>query len=422
MKLSHLGWLTGVSAMLGTILSVYLTHRVASAELEEILMEDLVKQSRMMAMSISSSQLSAEFDQMLHAVFTEDDEDTLWVTVYDTASGTQVSNLSHALPLEQAGSRPVELSFEGIQWAGYQFQFEQLVTRVLRRGDYAEDIRVDIAEDIAVPGLLASAVTLLLLFLLGTAAVRPLSRLSRDLQSRNASDLGPLQTGSRMHEINTVTGHLNRLLQELSDVLRRERQFTSDVAHELRTPLTTLNLELSLPDPDTALLKQETNRLIRVVEQLLTIARLEQMQWKTQFAPIAMSSLLDDEFARFQSAFTQRGMTLSVEHDDTGISGDATLLQVMLGNFLNNCLRHCPDGAHIRVSWRERVLSVTDNGPGIPPALLHSMTQRFASLDQKGEGLGLGLSIALKIADLHGAQLSLHDAGPGLRIDVAFQA
>jgi len=135
-----------------------------------------------------------------------------------------------------------------------------------------------------------------------------------------------------------------------------------------------------------------------------------------------MSSLLDDEFARFQSAFTQRGMTLSVEHDDTGISGDATLLQVMLGNFLNNCLRHCPDGAHIRVSWRERVLSVTDNGPGIPPALLHSMTQRFASLDQKGEGLGLGLSIALKIAHLHGAQLSLHDAGPGLRIDVAFQA
>lgn len=420
MKLTHLAWLTGVSAIVATLLSVYLTHRVASAELEEILMEDLVKQSRMMAMSISSSQMSTQFDQMLSAVFAEDEEDTLWVTVYDTGSGQQVSNLDHSLPLEQTGSGDIRRRFAGFEWAGYQYQYGQLVTQVLRRGDYAQDIRSDIAEDIAIPGLLASTVTLVLLFALVSAAVRPLSRLSQDLQARGANDLSPINAGSRLQEVSTVTEHLNRLLNELSDVLRRERQFTSDVAHELRTPLTTLNLELSLPDPDTGLLKQETTRLIRVVEQLLTFARLEQMQWKKQFEPVSVSSLLRDEAGRFQARYQDRGMTLTVTHDDLLLTGDVTLLQVMIDNLLHNCLRHCPEGTHVQLRWSNRVLSVTDNGPGIPSMLMQTMIQRFTSLDQKGDGLGLGLSIALKIADLHGGRLVLEDAQPGLRVNILF--
>jgi len=422
MKLSYLALLTGISAMLTTIISVYLTHHVASAELEEILMDDLVKQSRIMAMSITSSQLSAEFDHMLRAVFADDDEDTLWVTVYDMTARQQISNLTHSLPLEQDGSRYIELSFDGFQWIGYQFHYDQLVTQVLRRGDYAEDIRIDIAEDIAVPGLLASAVTLILLFLLSSAAVRPLSRLSDELQSRGPDDLRPVFNASRISEIGTVTTHLNRLLHELSDVLQRERQFTSDVAHELRTPLTTLNLELSLPSPDTGLLKQETSRLIRVVEQLLTLARLEQMQWKKQLGPVALSSIILDQVTRFQSICAEHGMTLTLDHDDLTVHGDATLLQVMIDNFLQNCLRYCPNGTDIQVRWRDQILTVADNGPGIPTARMETMTQRFTSLDQKGEGLGLGLSIALKIADLHGAHLALHDAQPGLRIVVNFGA
>lgn len=420
MKLVHLAWLTGVSAILATGLSVYLTHRVASAELEEVLSEDLIKQSRMLALSISSSQRSTQFDQLLHTVFAEDDEDTLWVTIYDAESGRQFSNLDHDLPLEQAGTGAIVRRFGGFQWAGYQYQHESLVTQVLRRGDYAQDLRSDIAEDIAIPGLLASAVTLMLLFTLVSAAVRPLSRLSNDLQARGAKDLTPIIAGSRLEEISAVTEHLNRMLAELSDVLRRERQFTSDVAHELRTPLTTLNLELSLPDPDFASLKQETNRLTRVVEQLLTIARLEQILWKKQFEPIVMSSLLADVFTRFQSRYEQRGMTLNLDCDDQVLTGDATLLAVMVDNLLHNCLRYCPDGSQVDLSWRNQVLSVTDNGPGIPAALMKLMTERFASLDRKGEGMGLGLSIALKIADLHGARLELHDAQPGLRVVVSF--
>ena len=422
MKLSHLAWLTGVSAIVATLLSVYLTHRVASAELEEILMEDLLKQSRVLAMSISSSQLSEQFDQMLTAVFAVDEEDTLWVTVYDIQSGQQVSNIDHTLPLDQEGSGTITRRFAGFPWSGYQFQYEGLVTQVLRRGDYGEDIRSDIAEDIAIPGLLASAVTLFLLFMLVNAAVRPLSGLSHELQARGAADLSPVRTDSRVQEIGTVTDHLNRLLQELSEVLVRERQFTSDVAHELRTPLTTLNLELSLPDPDTELLKQETGRLMRVVEQLLTMARLEQMQWKKRFEAVSMSTLIADEMTRFQPRYAQRNMVLLVDSDDQPVTGDPTLLQVMIDNLLHNCLRHCPDATLVQLSWRDQVLSVTDNGPGIPPAIRQTMTQRFASFDQKGENLGLGLSIAQKIAEVHGATLALDDAEPGLQVRVVFNS
>lgn len=420
MRLGHIAWITGVSALATTLISVWVTYSVANAELEEILTEDLIMQSRMLTLSISSSELSPDFDQLLDAIFTEDEEDTLWVTVYDTASSYQISNLSHSLPLAQFGSHAITQQFDGYLWQGYQYQYENLVTQVLRRGDYAYDIRTDIAEDIVLPGLLASSVTLLLLLLLTNVTIRPLSRFARDLQQRSAGDLTPVTSNSRLQEINTVGDHLNQLLVGLADLLNRERQFTSDVAHELRTPLTTLKLELGLPQPDITALKQEVEHLIRVVEQLLTIARLEQLHWDKQFAPVSMSSLLHDERQRFLARFELSGMQLTVEADNSAAHGDLTLLQVMIDNLLHNCLHHCPEGTHVQLCWRSHVLSVTDNGPGIPDALMQSMTQRFASLDQKGEGLGLGLSITLKIAHLHGARFSLEKALPGLRVVIAF--
>lgn len=420
MRLSHLAWITGISAVATTLISVSVTYRVANAELEEILTEDLIMQSRMLTLSIASSELSSQFDQLLDAIFTEDEEDTLWVTAYDTASGYQISNLTHSLPLEQLGSRAITQQFGGYLWQGYQYQYDNLVTQVLRRGDYAHDIRTDIAEDIVIPGLLASSVTLMLLLLLTTVTIRPLSRFVRELKLRRAGDLSPVVGESKVQEISMVGDHLNRLLAGLSDLLGRERQFTSDVAHELRTPLTTLKLELSLSQPDVAALKQEVERLIRVVEQLLTIARLEQLHWHKQFALVSMSSLLHGGLQRFHSQFRAAGMQLEVDADNSEAHGDTTLLQVMIDNLLQNCLRHCSEGTHIHICWRSHVLSVTDNGPGIPDALVKNMTERFSSLDQRGEGLGLGLSITQKIAHLHGAQLSLENAAPGLRVLIAF--
>lgn len=420
MRLSHLAWMTGISALATTLISVWLTYRVANAELEEILTEDLIMQSRMLAMSMSSSELSSQFDQMLDAIFAEDEEDTLWVTAYDTASGRQISNLPHALPLDQPGSRAIARRFGGHLWQGYQYQYNNLVTQVLRRGDYAHDIRTDIAEDIVIPGLLASSVTLILLLLLTNVTIRPLSRFAHELKLRQADDLSPVASDGTVQEIRTVGNHLNQLLSGLSELLARERQFTSDVAHELRTPLTTLKLELGLPQPDIAALGQEVERLVRVVEQLLTIARLEQMHWYKQFTPVSMATLLRNEQQRLQPRLHAARMELFVDADSSVIHGDNTLLQVMTDNLLQNCLRHCTRGGVIRISWRAHQLTITDNGPGVPDTLIKTMTERFTSLDQKGEGLGLGLSISRKIAHLHGARLTLENATPGLRVSVVF--
>jgi signal transduction histidine kinase len=226
------------------------------------------------------------------------------------------------------------------------------------------------------------------------------------------------------------------MMSGVDAVLSRERQFASDVAHELRTPLTTLKLELASPDPDARAAKEEVDRLSRLVEQLLTLARLEQGQWRQHFEAVDISALYGRVIDRFGERFANRGMALRSELSPATIDGDAILLDILLQNLLNNVLNHCPastlaevrletcptaaepPGAHFR-------LTVSDTGPGISGDTRHQMSRGFMRLDTKSEGFGLGLAICQKVAEVHGATLrflSRPDGAPGLVVQVDFPA
>jgi signal transduction histidine kinase len=439
-RLSHLALLLAVTIVFAATGGVIATYRVADQEFRDVLDDDLEIQSEFLAELLSADRGQLADAEELHELLTDafepdEDEDTRWVSVYDIRSGRQISNLAHDLELQSTDDGAVEHTFRGHLWRGYQSGEDDIVVQILRRDDLFLDVRDEILEDIITPALIGGAINLLLLGVLISFFAWPLTRLVRSLEARGADSLAPLALKTPAKEIQVLRDALNRLIGNVDAVLKREREFATDVAHELRTPLTTLKLELAGPEPDTRAIREEVDRLGRLVEQLLTLARLEQGHLRHRFEPVEISSLFGRVVDRFREKFVASGMVLRSEWSSATIPGDATLLDILLQNLLNNILNHCPAGtvAEVRLErceqdggdggpWR---LRVSDTGPGISVDRRRQMSRGFLRLDSKSEGFGLGLAICQKIAELHGATvqfLARADGEPGLIVQVDFRA
>ena len=212
-------------------------------------------------------------------------------------------------------------------------------------------------------------------------------------------------------------------------MLSRERQFANDVAHELRTPLTTLKLELAGDDPDSEVLQFEVNRLTQLVNQMLTLARVEQGHMRKSFADVDLELLCTQELDQLSSEMTDAGMTVHRSLAPLTVPGDKVLLAVLLRNLLLNVLRHTGNGTEIDVRVErtdQRVsLSVEDNGPGIERHRRETLNVGYSRMDSRSAGHGLGLAICRKIAAVHGASFTLEarqDGANGLLARVVFPA
>lgn len=440
-RLSHLALLLAVTIVVTAAGGVVATYIVADKEFRDVLDDDLEIQSEFLAELLLADRGLLRDTEELHDLLTDafepdEGEDTRWVSVYDTRTGRLASNLDHELELRSKDDGSISRDFGGHTWHGYQSEEDGVVVQILRRDDLFVDVRKDILEDIITPAVIGGAINLLLLGVLISFFTLPLTRLVRSLEARSADSLSPVTLKTPAKEIQVLRDALNRMIGGVDAVLKREREFASDVAHELRTPLTTLKLELAGPDPDTRAIREEVDRLSRLVEQLLTLARLEQGHLQHRFKPVELASLFGRVTDRFREKFAASGMTLRSELSPATVPGDATLLDVLLQNLLNNILHHCPPGtvADVRLE-RPAVpdgrgsdhvrLRVSDTGGGIPADRRRQMTRGFLRLDSKSEGFGLGLAICRKVADVHGATLQFlarEDGEPGLVVVVDFAA
>ncbi len=430
LRLSHLAVLLALSILAAAVGGVAATWRVADEAFRDVLDEDLENQTELLAELLAADGVALDEDaleDLLDEAFEPEGEETLWVTVYDLRTGRAVSNFSHDLPLGDPEREHVRRSFRGHEWRGYQSDEGPYVVQMLRRDDLLDEVREGVLEDIVTPTAIASAVSLALLALFIAFSLWPLSRFARQIEMRNARSLEPLAMRAPAAEIRVLRDALNRLMAGVSETLARERQFASDVAHELRTPLTTLKLELTGPDPDLAAAKAEVNRLARLVEQLLTLARLESGQWQRQFAHVPLHDLAARVIERCRERFAEAGFDLDARLAPATVDGDATLLEALLRNLLENVLRHCAPGTRAEVVLEAANggarLTVADTGPGIAAEQRRRMAEGFTRLDSRGEGLGLGLAICRRIADVHGASLTFEargDGAAGLAVVVTF--
>lgn len=432
LRLTHLGLLLALSTVLTGIGGVAATYLVAKHEFRDLLDDDLETQSRLLSEMLESGMHDLppdELQSLLATVFEEDDEDTLWVNVYERSTGLLTSNLSHSKPMPKVDDETLSLALDGYDWHGSQRASDRYVVQILRRDDYLSDAQEDVFDDIATPVLVAGGINLALLAIFLTMVLRPVTRLSRQLETRSPDSLAPLSVSTSTREVAVLRDTLNRLINNVDDVLSRERQFANDVAHELRTPLTTLKLELAGDDPDIAVLKFEVNRLTQLVSQMLTLARVEQGHLRRSFADVDLELLCTQELEQLSPDMMDAGMTVSRSLSSLAVPGDKVLLAVLLRNLLLNVLRHAGPGTELDVRLERTdlgvCLSVEDNGPGIEPAHREALNAGYSRMDSRSAGHGLGLAICRKIAAVHGASLTLEareDGGNGLLARVVFPA
>ncbi|MGF6633061.1 ATP-binding protein [Paraburkholderia sp. MM6662-R1] len=284
-------------------------------------------------------------------------------------------------------------------------------------------------------------VTIALVLLVVARGLAPIGGLSRALATRSIDSLEPLRLdGNLPVEIRPLVEALNDLLQRLHTASQAQRTFIADAAHELRSPLAALKLQLQAASRDGSLrgegqtlerVEHRVNRIIHLVQQLLTLAR-EDAQPVTSTVPVSLRRIGEQAVSDCSVLAELREIDLGLECEHARAPNDAyTVLaephsiSVLLGNLINNAIRHTPAGGRVDVVLRrtgERVgFEVVDSGSGIPEAELERVFDPFYRGDEsKGEGSGLGLAIVARIAERHqlGLSLSNNVGAPGLRVSV----
>ena len=258
----------------------------------------------------------------------------------------------------------------------------------------------------------------------------PLASLERALATRAAADLTPIDPTSVPPEIRGVVEALNALLQRLDGSVGAQRRFLQNAAHQLRTPLASLHVQLDVLDADASAeslhrVRRATERVTRLANQLLALARAESGQCLDDADQVALAPLIDDLIEDWVSRADAAQIDLGVQREPCSVVGEPTLLRELIANLVDNALKYTPPGGHVtlRCARGEGGVSidVEDDGPGIAPDLRERAFARFTRLPgSRGNGSGLGLALARQIVACHHGRITLDtpSSGRGLRVAV----
>ena len=247
------------------------------------------------------------------------------------------------------------------------------------------------------------------------SGLQPLQRLRQLLLKRDTKTLEPVSLSDTPHEVQPLLDALNDLLQRLALRMETERRFTADAAHELRTPIAAIRAQAQVAlSATTDSVRQQAlqgtvagcDRASRVVEQLLTLARMESPQ-DVVSQPFRLDQLIQQVMADLTPDALRRHQTLElVAPEFLQIHGQNTLWHILLRNLVDNALRYTPEGTIVRIQAHALghgsvEVTVQDSGPGLSAENRTRLGERFFRvLGTSGTGSGLGWSIIRHIAAL----------------------
>ncbi|MGZ4114236.1 MAG: sensor histidine kinase [Actinomycetota bacterium] len=276
---------------------------------------------------------------------------------------------------------------------------------------------------VAVAGAAAAAIALAMARWLARGMTQPLRDMARAARRMETGDCSQrVHTASR-DEVGQLAAAFNNMSDELESVERLRRELVANVSHELKTPISALRAHLEnlldgveLPDPETLqVMLNQSERLGRLVDQLLDLSRIESGELRLNRAPVPLHPLVREVLSEIEMARADRGVRVSdaVPDDLPPVLVDPERVHQVLFNLLDNALRYTPPGGEVVVAAHPAnggcEVAVSDTGPGIAPEHLPRLFERFYRADaarSRGDGgTGIGLAIARSVVEAHGGHI-----------------
>jgi heavy metal sensor kinase len=293
-----------------------------------------------------------------------------------------------------------------------------------------EEILEQLLGVLALALLLATAIAVTGGYLLIRSSLRPLDNMAMRAQritSRSLHERMPVaDTGDELQQLSIS---LNRMIERLEAAFHHISRFSADASHELRTPLTIMRGELETavqsPRIDAGVREtlgtvlEETVRLSKIVDQLLTVSRLDAGEAFLEVSSFDFSELVRTTVEYMRLLADEKKLALKIEAaEQVQVEGDRSRLQQVVVNLLDNAIKYTPEGGSICVNVHgnpdKAVLTITDTGIGISQEGQAHIFERFYRTDKARSralgGIGLGLSIVKSIGAAHGGRVSVQSA------------
>lgn len=241
-------------------------------------------------------------------------------------------------------------------------------------------------------------------------------------------------------ELAALANTLNTMLERLEMGVKDKRRLVADASHELQTPLAVMRTELDVTLASSALppeavevlesVREEADRLIRIVRNLLTLARFDEGTLRLLRKPVSLLAVARESAASLDALARERGVAVAVTGDDVIVDGDTEYLRLVADNLLENAIKYSGSGTSVEITTfakdGEALLSVRDTGPGIPLEARSHLFDRFFRVDRSRSksngGSGLGLAITREIVEAHGGRVGLRsEVGEGSTFTVSLR-
>ena len=247
-----------------------------------------------------------------------------------------------------------------------------------------------------------------------------------------------LPTRKRRDEIDQLSHDVNLMLDEIVRLMAQIRNVGENIAHDLRAPLSVMRakLERGLATPEEGALRvtvsqalQELDRAIVTIAALLRVAEVENGPVSLEFTSIDLAAICADLFEFYEPLGRSKSISMTFEASPpVSAHGDADLMREALSNLIDNAIKFTPEGGAVRVSVGMEdgrpTIRVSDNGSGVRPGERDKIFDRYYRTERNGRirGSGVGLSVALAIANLHGFDLKVSDNNPGAVFELSRRA
>ena len=283
---------------------------------------------------------------------------------------------------------------------------------------------------IALLTLLATVGTYILGRQIADVALRPTGEITGQAEAITAGTLSERITAhADVEEFTSLVTVLNRMLDRLDGAFQVQRQFTADASHELRAPLTvlkgdidvTLKRDRSVAEYRETLVRcrEEVQRMARLANDLLLLARADSVVPLEHVADVDFRALIHRVAGWFASAAAARGVHFAIQAQEVTVLGDERMLDRVVSNLIDNAVKYCRPAGEVRLELTNNsgaILTVGDDGTGVPPEHLPHLFVRFFRADparHRSDGTGLGLAIARAGAEAHGGRLDFVGNAPG---------